>query len=70
MLFHVMESIIEHLKENWIRHGFETLVVIVGILVAFTLNNWNEERKLHIKGKNLLSELKDNLKSNIANRYS
>jgi len=39
-----MKKIVDHLKENWIRHGFETLVVIVGVLIAFALNNWNEER--------------------------
>ena len=27
-----MKKIINHLKENWIRHGFETLVVTIGIL--------------------------------------
>ena len=44
-----MNKILQHLKENWIRHGFETLVVVVGVLIAFTLSNWNEirnERKL------------------------
>jgi hypothetical protein len=40
-----MKKIINHLKENWIKYGFETLVVTVGILGAFVLNNWNEERK-------------------------
>ena len=46
-----MKKIINHLKENWIRHGFETLVVAVGILVAFTLNNWNEGRKTTLEDK-------------------
>lgn len=40
-----MKKIINHLKDNWIKYGFETLVVTVGILGAFTLNNWNEARK-------------------------
>ena len=35
----------KNLKGNWVRHGFETLYVIVGILVAFSLNDWNENRK-------------------------
>lgn len=43
-----MKRIIKHLKENWISHLFETLVVVVGILMAFTLNNWNERRKQEI----------------------
>ena len=37
--------VLTHLKENWIRHGFETLAVLVGVLTAFALNNWNEARK-------------------------
>ena len=40
-----MKKIIKHFKNNWYRYGLETLVVIVGILVAFTLNSWNEARK-------------------------
>jgi hypothetical protein len=37
--------IIKHLKSDWFRYGFETLAVVVGILVAFALDNWNEEGK-------------------------
>ena len=40
-----MRKIISHLKENWIKYGFETIVIIIGILGAFTLNNWNENRQ-------------------------
>ncbi len=44
VLSETMKKIINHLKENWIRHGFETLVVTIGIFSAFMLNNWNENR--------------------------
>ena len=40
-----MNRILQNLKQNWITYGFETLVVIAGILIAYSLNNWNEERK-------------------------
>jgi len=60
-----MKKILEHLKENWIRHGFETLVVTVGILGAFMLNNWNEERKNRIKERILLTNLVENIQTNI-----
>ena len=53
-----MKKIIEHLRENWIKHGFETLYVIVGILVALGLNNWNEKRKDRILEIDILSEIK------------
>lgn len=32
------------MKTDWFRYGFETIAVVVGILVAFALDNWNEER--------------------------
>ena len=60
-----MKKIIDHLKENWIRHGFETLVVTIGILGAFTLNNWNENRKQRIIEKQFLYQLVDELKSDL-----
>ena len=57
----------KHLKSDWFRYGFETLAVIVGILVAFALENWNQERKLLKTETNLLIELQSNLNINIAN---
>jgi hypothetical protein len=50
-------KIIKHFKGNWIRHGFETLYVIVGILVAFSLNDWNENRKAQNAELSILNEL-------------
>lgn len=58
-----MKKIIKHLQENWIRHGFETLVVTVGILGAFTLNNWNEDRKERILKTQLINDLKFELET-------
>lgn len=59
-----MNKIINHFKANWVRHGFETLVVVVGILVAFGLNNWNENRKERLVEKELLEDLQKDLISN------
>jgi len=56
-----MKKIIKHLRKNWIRHGFETLVVINGILIAFALNNWNENRKLREIEFKLLREMATDL---------
>jgi hypothetical protein len=68
-----MKKIISHLRENWIRHGFETLYVIIGIIIAFSLNDWNEDRKARITEISILNELitglsadSSNLKFNIA----
>ena len=56
-----MKTIFIHLKENWIKYGFETLAFLVSILVAFSLNNWNEERKDRILEIEILSEIRQNL---------
>jgi type II secretory pathway pseudopilin PulG len=60
-----MKKIINHLKENWIKYGFETLVIIIGILGAFTLNNWNEGQKNQVKERILLTNLVENIQNNI-----
>ena len=60
-----MKKILAHLKENWIRHGFETLAVLVGVLSAFTLNNWNEERKDRREEHQILLQLKQEYTSNL-----
>jgi len=58
----VPKKAIKHLKKNWIKYGFETFVVIVGILIAFALSNWNEnrlQRKLEMQYlKRLVIDLK------------
>ena len=40
-----MRKILRILKENWIKYGFETVVVTVGILGAFALENWKDNRQ-------------------------
>jgi len=60
-----MKKIIDHLKENWIRHGFETLVVTFGILGAFTLNNWNENVKSKEFEQNLALELYNSIQNDL-----
>jgi len=44
--------VLKHLKTGWFRYGFETIAVVVGILVAFALENWNDERR---EGKTALA---------------
>jgi len=43
----------------------EIVLVVVGILIALAINNWNEERKESIQENQLLEELSLNLQSNI-----
>jgi len=39
-----MRKILSILKQNWIKYGFETIVVTVGLLGAFALEGWRENR--------------------------
>ena len=55
--------IFKHLKSEWFRYGFETIAVVVGILVAFALDNWHEQRQSKEQEINLLKELVENLES-------
>ena len=57
-------KIIKHLKSDWFRYGFETVAVVIGILVAFALDNWNEERKLNKLENSTLYALNDEFESN------
>jgi hypothetical protein len=43
-------KIFKHLKSEWIRYGFETLAVVVGILAAFALENWRDIKKQESQG--------------------
>jgi len=44
----------------------EILLVVIGILIAGSINNWNEDRKNRITEQQLLGELKENLTINLA----
>jgi len=57
--------ILKHLKKEWLRYGFETIAVVVGILVAFALDNWNDTRKENEIEKELLEQFKEDLNSDI-----
>ncbi len=42
----------------------EIVLVVIGILIALSINNWNEERKVNMQELTLLKELKLSLESN------
>jgi hypothetical protein len=62
-----MKKILAHLKLEWWKYGLETIVVVMGILMAFALNNWNEDQKALVNELVLLKELKNNLETNVVN---
>ena len=52
-----MKAILETLKQKWAHYLLEIIVIIMGILGAFALENWNEERFLAEKQKALINQL-------------
>lgn len=44
----------------------EIILVVIGILIALQINNWNENRKDRIKENALLTQLKSEFESNLA----
>lgn len=58
-----MKAIFSHIREHWIKYSLETLVVMVGILGAYALNNWNDERKDSKIELEIYAELNASLKS-------
>lgn len=43
----------------------EILLVVIGILIALQINNWNEERKLNLLQKKLIADISSEIKANI-----
>ena len=47
----------------------EILLVMIGILLALQVNNWNEERKAKIEEREVLSNLRNALTSDLENHF-
>ena len=51
---------------KYLKYAFgEILLVVIGILIALQVNNWNEERKNRILGQILLAKLKKEYNENL-----
>lgn len=50
-----------HLKKSWYSYLLEVIVVVLGILIALALDNWNEERKLAETEIRALKEIDEGL---------
>ena len=60
-----MNRILKILKENWIRYGFETMVVTVGILGAFSLESWKDKRQHEKELLEIYQTVSNDLQSDI-----
>ena len=58
-----MKKILETLRLKWAEYLLEIIVIIIGILGAFALNNWNDFRKLEKEENQLFSKILSDLRS-------
>ncbi len=54
-------KVFKHLRSDWFRYGFETLAVIVGILIAFALESWADTQKVKTEEHEILVHLLNDL---------
>lgn len=56
-----MRRIFRIIKEKWPEYFLEIFVIVSGILIAFFLDNWNDERKNEALNEELLRNLRNDL---------
>lgn len=60
-----MKKILETLEDKWTEYLLEIVVIIIGILGAFVLNNWYENQKEIKKAISVLKTIESNLQSDL-----
>jgi hypothetical protein len=61
-----MKKVFEHLRSDGYKYILEILVITIGILGAFVLNNWNEGRKEQLQKIMNLDALQNDFEANQA----
>jgi len=63
----LLRSITKHVKDqNWFAVFLDFFIVIIGILIAFQITNWNENRREHNNAKQYLQRLVTDMDISIA----
>lgn len=60
-----MEKIIEAIRSRWAEYLLEIIVIMIGILGAFALDNWNQSKDRKQKELNYLKGLKEEFETNL-----
>ncbi|MFY0627440.1 MAG: hypothetical protein JXR07_14155 [Reichenbachiella sp.] len=50
---------------NWKKYAFEFLSIFIAVVAAFSLNNWNENRKAKMSGSKILMEISNGLEKDV-----
>ncbi len=66
----MLRKIFDHLQSEWYKYVFEMIVVILGILIAFNLEQWSNERGLKRSEIELLKDFKRVLSADLAEMRS
>lgn len=57
---------LEHLRrQDWLAVGIEFIIVVVGVLLAMQVTNWNEQRRERERGQAYYERIAADLRSNI-----
>lgn len=63
----ILRRITQHAKDqNWFAVGLDFFIVVIGILIAFQITNWNENNSNHITYLQALERLDNKISSNLA----
>lgn len=60
-----MRKILETIKQKWAEYLLETFVIVLSILGAFALDNWNNDRKDKLKEIEILQGFHDQFKNDL-----
>lgn len=60
-----MKQLITSLQKKWADYLLEVLVITIGILGAFTLNNWNDNRKVDSLEREIISQFRADFEASL-----